>query len=143
LQRRANPRQRLVVENVLARDADPLGKLHPEVAIARVFAAEEILAFLFDHVLEQHSAQLRHRTFLIANAEEAMNVAELVKLIARPALKLLLRQSAAQQQLAHGMRARVALLQGVLQIRDQLFRSEQSSHKNLRLKAAMKLTAAS
>src|ERR1043166_3087827 len=90
------------------------------VPMARIFTAEEIFALLFDHVFEQHPAKLRHRTLLIANTEEAVNIAKLVKLIARPALELFLGKSAAEQKLAHGMRPRVALLQSVLQIRDEI-----------------------
>jgi hypothetical protein len=51
-----------------------------------------------------------------------MDVAELMKLIARPPLELLFGQPAAQEQLANWMRSRMTLVQRVLQICDQLFR---------------------
>jgi hypothetical protein len=43
-----------------------------------------------------------------------VNITKLVKLISRPPLNLVSAQSTAQQQLTNRMRARMALLQGVL-----------------------------
>ena len=82
--------------------------------VARILSAEQILALFFDHVFQQHPAQLRNRTLVIPNAEETVNITKLVKLISRPPLNLVSAQSTAQQQLTNRMRARMALLQGVL-----------------------------
>ena len=82
--------------------------------VARILSAEQILAFFLDHVFQQHPAQLRNRTLVIPNAEETVNITKLVKLISRPPLNLVSAQSTAQQQLTNRMRARMALLQGVL-----------------------------
>jgi hypothetical protein len=61
---------------------------------------------------------------LITDAEETMDVAKLVELISRPPLELFLGQSAAQQKLADRMGSRMPLLQCMLQIGDEFFRSE-------------------
>src|SRR6185503_3779233 len=99
-------------------------KLHPQLPMTRVLAAEQILAFFFDHIFEKHAAQFRHGTFLIADAEEAVNIAKLVELVFCPALKLLSGQAAAQQQLANRMRPWMALLQSSLQVIDKFCRTE-------------------
>src|ERR1051325_1558437 len=109
-ERRAYSRQRLVIQDFVARDADPLGELNPEIAVTRVLSAEQILALFFHHILEQHAPQFRNRTFLITEAEETVNVPKFMELIFRPALKLFLGKTAAQEQLAYRMRSWMPLL---------------------------------
>ena len=106
----ANAGQRFVVQDIVAGDAETVGELHPELAMARIFAAEQIFSFFLHHIFQQHAAQLRNRALVIANAEKAMNVAKLMKLILRPPLELFLGQPSAQEQLANGMGPRMALL---------------------------------
>src|SRR2546428_3704947 len=88
----------------------PRRKWRPQIPVARILPAEQILALFLDHVFEQHPAQLGYRALLIAEPEEAMDVAKFMKLVFRPPLKLLLGKLAAKEELPDGMRLRVALL---------------------------------
>src|SRR5262247_4566140 len=99
-----------------------------------VFAAEQVLAFLFHHVFEKHSAQFGNRALLITNPEEAMNVAKFMKLIFGPPLKLFSGQSTTEEKLADRMRSGMSLLQGILKISNQILWSKYLRHKYLRLK---------
>jgi hypothetical protein len=67
---------------------------------------------------------------LIADTEKTVNIAEFVKLISCPPLKLILGQSTAEQELPNRMRPRMALLQSVLQVFDQFFWSEHVDHNS-------------
>ena len=107
--------------------------------MAGIFAAEQIFSFFFHHVFEQHSAQLRHWTFLITDAEEAMNIAEFMKLIFGPPLKLFSRQSTTEKKLPNRMRPGVSLLQSILKIGNQILGSKYLRHKYLRLKGPLKI----
>jgi len=88
----------------------------PERA-ARILAAEQIRPLL-DHVFEQHAAQLRDRTLMVAMPKKRLNVTKLVKIDCAPPLQLFFGEPAAQQQLTDRMRPRMALLQSLLQVRD-------------------------
>ena len=101
-------RERLIAQHLLARDSQTLRKAHPKLGVTGVFAAEEVLAFFLNHVLQQRPAQFRHRTFLIAHAEESVDVAKLVKQILRPPLELFFRKSAREEQLPDRMRPAIS-----------------------------------
>jgi hypothetical protein len=105
--------------------------------MAGIFAAEQIFPFFFHHVFEQHSAQLRNRTLLITDAEEAMDVAKFMKLILGPPLKLFSRQSTTEEQLPDWMKPGVPLLQSTLKIGNQILWSKYLRHKHLRLKGSL------
>jgi hypothetical protein len=109
--------------------------------MARIFSAEQIFPFFFDHIFQEHAAQLRNGTFLIADPEKAVNITEFVKLISCPTLKLFFRQSTSEQELPNRMGPRMALLQRVLQVFDQFLRSEHVDH-NSSLRCEMRLFVA-
>jgi hypothetical protein len=56
LQSRANRRQRLVVQDFIRRNSQAAGKLHPELAMTRIFASEQIFSFFFHHIFQQQPA---------------------------------------------------------------------------------------
>src|SRR5262245_30391359 len=104
--------------------------------MAGIFATEQVLAFLFHHVFEKHSAQFGNRALLITNPEEAMNVAKFMKLILGPPLKLFSGQSTTEEKLPNRMGSGVSPLQDILKISNQILWTEYLCHEHLRLKAA-------
>jgi hypothetical protein len=104
--------------------------------MAGIFAAEQIFAFFFHHVFEQHSAQFGNRALLITNPEEPMDVAKFMKLILGPPLKLFSGESTTEKKLPDRMRPGVSLLQGILKIGNQILWSKYLRHKYLRLKGS-------
>jgi hypothetical protein len=68
---------------------------------------------------------------LITDAEEAMNIAEFMKLIFGPPLKLFSRQSTTEEKLPNRMRPGVSLLQSMLKIFDQFLGSKYLRHRDL------------
>src|SRR4029450_5428443 len=136
-QRSANPGQRLIVEVFVSLYSYSDGKLHPEITMAGIFAAEQIFPFFFHHVFEKHSAQFGNRALLITNTEEAMDVAKFMKLILGPPLKLFSRQSTTEEKLPDWMRPGVSLLQSILKISNQILWTKYLRHKNLRFKGSL------
>jgi hypothetical protein len=63
--------------------------------MARIFSAEEIFTLFFHHVFQKHAAQFRHRTLLIPDPEEAVDVAKLMELVSCPTLELFFGQATA------------------------------------------------
>src|SRR6267142_2049847 len=128
-QRSANPGQRLIIEDLVSLYSYSGCKLHPQIPMAGIFAAEQIFPFFFHHVFEKHSAQLWNRALLITNTEEAMDVAKFMKLILGPPLKLFSGQLTTEEKLPDWMRPGVSPLQSILKIGNQILWSKYLRHK--------------